>query len=119
MVAPFVSICCWLCLLSVLCIFCVVRVPSESVVWLIFDSMVSLASRAVVLSLMECMIYKLIDMLVMVAAEMEVKFLRTIGSLRNELRMEKAGGEYQAKEWKRRTEALRDEIRLAQLKSKQ
>jgi hypothetical protein len=69
MVVPFASICCWLCLLSVqlslLCVFCVVRVPSESVVWLIFDSMVSLASRAMVLSLMECMIYKLIDMVVM------------------------------------------------------
>jgi hypothetical protein len=50
----------------------------------------------------------------MVVAEMEVKFHRTIESLRNELQMEKAGGEYQAKEWKRRTEALRDELRSAQ-----
>ena len=72
MVVPVASICCWMCLLSVqlslLCIFCVTSVPSESVVGLVllnFDSMVSLASRVMVLSLMECMIYKLIAVLIM------------------------------------------------------
>jgi len=49
-----------------------------------------------------------------VMAEVEGKFLKTINSLQSELKMEKAGGEFKNSEWKRRTEALRDELRSAQ-----
>ena len=50
----------------------------------------------------------------MVAAETEGVHIKTALSLRNELQMEKASGVFLAKEWKRRTEALRDELHAAQ-----